>query len=74
MPYREPDAGLDPRIPESRPEPKADTQPLSHPRNPVARNSLHNYTSTYTYAHILTRHTHNRMDRYEIPLLLLEVF
>ena len=26
----EPDAGLDPRTPGSRPEPKADTQPLSH--------------------------------------------
>ena len=32
-PCREPDAGLDPRsqIPGSHPEPKADTQPLSHP-------------------------------------------
>ena len=27
---REPDAGLDPRTPGSRPEPKADAQPLSH--------------------------------------------
>ena len=27
---REPDAGLDPRTPGSHPEPKADTQPLSH--------------------------------------------
>ena len=27
----EPDAGLDPRIPGSQPEPKADAQPLSHP-------------------------------------------
>ena len=31
---REPDAGLDPRIPGSRPEPKADAQPLSHPGDP----------------------------------------
>ena len=30
----EPDAGLDPRIPGSQPEPKADTQPLSHPGVP----------------------------------------
>ena len=27
----EPDVGLNPRIPGSRPEPKADAQPLSHP-------------------------------------------
>ena len=30
-PCGEPDAGLDPRTPESGPEPKADAQPLSHP-------------------------------------------
>ena len=35
-PCREPDAGLDPRTPESRPEPKADTQPLSHPGAPAS--------------------------------------
>ena len=29
-PFREPDAGLDPRTPELQPELKADTQPLSH--------------------------------------------
>ena len=29
-----PDAGLDPRTPGSRPAPKADTQPLSHPAAP----------------------------------------
>ena len=29
-PCREPDVGLDPRSPGSRPEPKADAQPLSH--------------------------------------------
>ena len=34
-PCREPDAGLDLGIPGSRPEPKADAQPLSHPRVPV---------------------------------------
>ena len=33
-PCREPDAGLDPRTPGSCPEPKADTQPLSHPGAP----------------------------------------
>ena len=33
---REPDAGLDPRIPGSRPEPKADAQPLSPPGAPRA--------------------------------------
>ena len=30
-PHREPDVGLDPRTPGSRPEPKAHAQPLSHP-------------------------------------------
>ena len=33
-PCREPDAGLDPGTPESRPEPKADAQPLSNPGAP----------------------------------------
>ena len=32
-PQREPDAGLYPRTLGSRPEPKADTQPLSCPNN-----------------------------------------
>ena len=32
---REPNVGLDPRSPGSHPEPKADTQPLSHPCVPV---------------------------------------
>ena len=30
-PIREPNVGLDPRTPGSRPEPKADAQPLSYP-------------------------------------------
>ena len=30
-PCREPNVGLDPGTPGSRPEPKADVQPLSHP-------------------------------------------
>ena len=33
-PCREPDVGLDPRTPGSRPEPKADAQPLSHQVSP----------------------------------------
>ena len=33
-PCREPDVGLDPRTPGSRPELKADAQPLSHPGLP----------------------------------------
>ena len=33
-PCRDPDVGLDPGTPGSRPEPKADTQPLSHPSTP----------------------------------------
>ena len=36
-PYREHDAGLDPRTPGSLPEPKADAQPLSHPGVPKLR-------------------------------------
>ena len=31
---REPDAGLDPRTPESQPKPKVDAQPLSQPGAP----------------------------------------
>ena len=31
----EPNVGLDPRTPGSQPEPKADTQPLSHPGIPI---------------------------------------
>ena len=34
VPCREPDAGLNPRTLGSRPEPKADIQPLSHPGIP----------------------------------------
>ena len=37
-PCREPEAELDPRTPGSRPEPKADTQPLSHPGAPKRAN------------------------------------
>ena len=36
-PCREPDVGLDPRTPGSRPEPKADAQLLSHPSAPTQR-------------------------------------
>ena len=42
-PCGEPDAGLDPRTMESRPEPKADAQPLSHPGTP----NFLLYTSVY---------------------------
>ena len=34
-PCREPDVGLDPGTTGSRPEPKEDTQPLSHPGIPT---------------------------------------
>ena len=33
-PHREPDVGLNPGYPGSRPGPKADAQPLSHPGVP----------------------------------------
>ena len=42
-PCREPDVGLDPRTPGPRPEPKSDTQPLSHPGAP-ANTFLPGYT------------------------------
>ena len=35
-PCRKHNAGLDPRTLGSRPEPKADTQPLSHPGTPLS--------------------------------------
>ena len=34
-PCGEPDVGLNPRTPGSRPEPKAEAQPLSHPGMPI---------------------------------------
>ena len=34
-PLRDPDVGLDPRIPGSQPELKAEAQPLSHPGGPI---------------------------------------
>ena len=37
-PCREPDAGLDPRTPGSRPGPKAGAKPLSHPGIPIVLN------------------------------------
>ena len=38
-PFREPDVGLDPGTPGSRPESKADPKPLSHPGCPVIQAS-----------------------------------
>ena len=35
-PCREPDVGLDPETPGSRPEPKVDAKPLSHPGVPTS--------------------------------------
>ena len=37
---QEPDVGLDPMTPGSRPELKADAQPLSHPGIPYSYNNL----------------------------------
>ena len=39
--WREPDVGLDPTTPGSRPEPKADAQPLSHRVAPSAPDFLY---------------------------------
>ena len=47
-PHREPDVGLDPQTPGSSPEPKADTQPLSHAGIPVTYVlKLQHYIRTY---------------------------
>lgn len=43
-PCRESDAGLNPRTPRSCTEPKADTQPLSHPGIPLIVNNTVLYT------------------------------
>ena len=40
VPYGEPNVGLDPRTPGSRPEPEADAQLLSHPGIPKRRNFI----------------------------------
>ena len=40
-PCWEPDVGLDPGTPGSRPEPKGDAQPLSHPDIPIALDFYH---------------------------------
>ena len=48
-PHREPNAGLYPRTPGSPPEPKADTQPLSHPGvppDPFLKNISREYVET----------------------------
>ena len=45
-PYQEPDAGLDPGFPGSRPGPKAGAKPLSHPGIPsleVSNKVKHTY-------------------------------
>ena len=44
-PSREPDVKLDPRTPGSRPEPKADAQPLSHPGIPESYQIFKEFTA-----------------------------
>ena len=39
-PYGDPDVGLDPKTPGSQPEPKVDTQPLSHPGTHTQRSDF----------------------------------
>ena len=50
-PCGEPDAEVDPGTPESRPEPKAGAQPLSHPHIPTSSTS-EKYFQVITTAHI----------------------
>ena len=45
-PFGEPDAGLHPRPLGSRPEPKGDAQPLSHPGVPLSSNFIEGLTAT----------------------------
>ena len=45
IPHKEPDMGLDPRTLGSRPEPKADAQPLSYPGAPTCK-PLQDYLAT----------------------------
>ena len=52
-PHKESDVGLDPRIPGSCPEPKADVQPLSHPGNPYSPTLLNAYFTPLLSPHIL---------------------
>ena len=40
-PRREPDVGLDPRIPGSCPGPKADAQPLEHPHTYIFKDKIY---------------------------------
>ena len=58
-PCREPDVGLDPRTLRSRPKPKADAQPLSHPGIPL----LGFFKKYFIYLFIKTNtHTHRGRD------------
>ena len=50
--HKEPDAGLDPGTLGSCPEPKADTQLLSHPGNPIIQ-----YVLTNVYIHVTNQDT-----------------
>ena len=56
--HREPDAGLDPRTPESRPGPKAGAKPLSHPGIPL----LEIYCSSFSV--LSPRHPFFCMDSF----------
>ena len=48
-PGREPDVGLHPGAPGSRPGLKADTQPLSHPGTPKNFNTFQTYKNVAKY-------------------------
>ena len=50
--HREPDVGFDPRSPGSRPEPKADAQPLSHPGVPVCGFFLFSFFLNYLFIYL----------------------
>ena len=61
---KEPDARLDPRTPGSRPEPKADTQPLSHPGLP---------SNIFSYEFIYTENLHDFDGCLRVPMIIFSL-
>ena len=60
-PCREPDVGLNPRSPESRPGPKAGTKLLSHPGIDPLMSSFYSFLRFYLFIH--ERHTERERER-----------
>ena len=58
-PCEEPDVGLDPRTPRSRPEPKADAQILSHQGTPILDSHFMIFVNFATPAHTFNSYHHH---------------